>query len=162
MATGAQCIPITTDTGAGTPALMMDVSPAMSAWLVNVRVVTRDCQGWAEIVTDRKLAGSRCSAAVRTGSQAASAVATIRTVPWDSWISATANSATSRPGSGAGRIVPADSPGARPPRPSGVRASMASHTDAGSAGASRVSLTRTQPGCSGALGWFSGGGSLAR
>ena len=122
MATGAQCIPDTTDRGAGTPALMMDVSPAMSAWLVNVRVITWDCQGCAEIVTDRKLAGSRCSAAVRTGSQAASALATIRTVPWDSWISVTPSSATSRPGSGAGRIVPADAPGTRPPRSwSGVR-----------------------------------------
>ena len=63
---------------------MMDASLAMSAWLVNVRVITRDCQGCAEIVTDRKLAGSRCSAAVRAGSQAASAVATIRTVPGES------------------------------------------------------------------------------
>ena len=84
MATGAQCIPATTDRGAGKPALMMDASLAMSAWLVNVRVITRDCQDCAEIMTDRKLAGSRCSAAVRAGSQAASAVATIRTVPGES------------------------------------------------------------------------------
>ncbi len=55
MATGAQDIAASTAGGAGTPALMMDVSKAMSVWLVNVRVFTRDCQDCAEIVTERKL-----------------------------------------------------------------------------------------------------------
>jgi hypothetical protein len=61
--------------GAGGRPLRNTASLAMTAAEVNVRVTWcgRAASGSAEMVTARKLAGSRCSAAVRYGSQAANA-----------------------------------------------------------------------------------------
>jgi len=136
VATGAQCIPATTLTGAGTPALTMAVSLLMPARAVNVRVTTRVCaQRCAEIVTEPKAAGSRCSTDVRVGSQAASAPTAISIVVLESWTSVTLNSATSMPGSGAGKMAPAPAPGVIVPIClSGVCASSPAQADRGCAG----------------------------
>ena len=142
----------------------MAVSLLMPAWAVNVRVTTCVCaQRCAEIVTERKAAGSRCSAGVRAGSQAASAPTAMRIILPESRTSVTPNSATSMPGSGAGRTALPVAPGVIVPIClSGVCASSPAQADSGCAGASRVRWTRTQPACTGGGGLFSGGGSLAR